>query len=248
MKKISLFAAATDSALAAACAFVLIFTAVRHYTDNAALGLGLGIAAFALFGALAFFRLTSKRGKACAFGKKQARRQAEKLYLCTLTKSAQVGLLAAATGGKATGAGAFKDGATYMPVFCPEMLSPNDICGATAKKCEGKKIIVCNGATDEAKRFAAFAGAEIINSDEILDKLEELHALPEELSKKNGTKAGIKQKFASLLMRKNASRLMWCGLWLTAFSYFTFFPSYYIAAGGVMLSLAAVCLIFGKRG
>lgn len=247
MKKISLFATIADSLLAAACAFVIIFTAVRFYTKNPALGLGLGAAAFALFGALAFLRLNSKRGKAVALGKKQIRRRAAKLYLCSLKRDEALSLLNIAIDGKINRNGIEKESKIYLPEFLPEQLSPNDICGA--KEVDGKleKVIICNGATDEAVKFAKLLNIEIKPSDELLDKLEELNALPQKFSFGDSVKPKLKERLQGAIARKNAPRLFWCGLWLTAFSYFTFFPVYYIIAGGLMLMLAAVCLVFGKR-
>ena len=43
MKRASMFSVAADSALAAVCAFIFVFTAVRFYTDNPPLGAGLGV-------------------------------------------------------------------------------------------------------------------------------------------------------------------------------------------------------------
>ena len=115
MKRISFFAVIADSALSALCAFALIFTAVRFYTKNPALGLGLGIAAFLLFGALAFLRLNAKRGKAAAYGAGVSRRRNFATYLCTLSPDAAAGIIAKALGGTAEGARVLRGESIYIP-------------------------------------------------------------------------------------------------------------------------------------
>ena len=247
MKRISFFAVIADSALSALCAFALIFTAVRFYTKNPALGLGLGIAAFLLFGALAFLRLNAKRGKAAAYGAGVSRRRNFATYLCTLSPDAAAGIIAKALGGTAEGARVLRGESIYISKFTPQPLSPNDICGAIAFESDKKKIVACNGATDDAKKFASIAGAQVVTSDEIFDKLEDMGALPEKYPFAEAAKPKLREALKGAIKRANAGRLFWCGLWLTAFSYFTFFPVYYIIAGGLMLIFAAVCLIFGKR-
>lgn len=247
MKKMSLFAVVSDSILAAACAFALIFTAVRFYTKNPSLGLGLGCAAFVLFGALAYMKLSARRGKAIAFGKNSGKRKAFKTYLCSLDAQSAAGLIAPAFGGKATDAGVTCDGKIYLPHFTPNALSPNDICGEIAMNSAQKKVIVCNAATDDAVKFAGLFGVEIAFSDEIYDKLNELGALPESYPFAESLKPKLKDLLKRAVRRSNAGRLFWCGLWLTLFSYFTFFPVYYIVSGGIFLVLSAVCVLFGAR-
>ncbi len=247
MKRLSLFSVIADSIFAAACAFAIIFTAVRFYTKNPALGLGLGIAAFLLFGALAFFKLNAKRGKAINFGKNQSRRQAFRTYLCSLTQKDALEVILPATGGNICDGGIENGDKFYIARFTPQPLSPNDMCGAIAFESNLKKVVVCNGATDEAIKFAALFGVEIKLSDEIFDRLDETGSLPEKYPFPDAVKPKLRQKFKGAIKRSNARGLFWCGLWLTAFSYFTFFPAYYIIAGGILLLLAAICLIFERR-
>lgn len=246
MKRISLFAVIADSILAALCAFALFFTAVRFYTKSPAIGLTLGIAAFVIFGALAFLRLSSKRGKAAAFGKNQRRRQALRAYLCTLATKEAKELLSGAVGGNICGQGVESDGKIYVARFEPSALTPNEMYEALAFDSSLKKVVACNEATDEAIAFAKRAGADIMTADEIFDKLEATGTLPES-HLKDDAKPAFKDRLKGAIRRANAGRLFWCGLWLTAFSYFTFFPVYYIVAGGLMLIFAAVCLVFGRR-
>lgn len=247
MKRRSILAVVFDSIFAALCAFAIIFTAVRFYTKNPALGLGLGIAAFVLFGALAFVRLCSKRGRAITFGKNQGRRQAFKTYLCSLNTKAAAALLLPALGGQATQKGIESGEVLYILHFTPQPLSPNDMCGAIATDTQLKKVVLCNSATEDGVKFANLFGVDVLFADGMYEQLEKQNALPEKYPFGDAIKPKFKDKLKGAMKRENAKRLFWCGLWLTAFSYFTFFPIYYIISGGVLLILAAICLVFGKR-
>lgn len=240
-------AVAGDSLLAAACAFTLIFTAVRYYTKNPALGLGLGCAAFALFGALAFVRLSAARGAAIEHGKNRGKKKAFATYLCSLGRDEATALLAEAMDGRATGDGAVCGDRLYLPVFMPEALSPDDLCEAARLKTDKKITAICNGATDEAVRFAAMFGIEMKFCDEIYDRLCERGAEPDVSAFAERARPAPREILKRAIKRSNARRLFWCGLWLTAFSYFTFFPVYYIVSGGIILVLAAVCAVFGTE-
>ena len=243
----SFFAVITDSILAAICTFVLLFTVIRYYTKNIALGLATGIAMAVLCGILTFVRLHSKRGKALAAGKKLKRRQAFKLYLCTADADATNKLIADVTGGAITERGITTEDRIYITLFTPMPLSSNEICRAAAANSGLKKTIVCNEADDDAIQFAKAADIGLMFSDEIFEKLDRTDSLPGLNVAGVGTGARIRQKLKGAIKRSNAIKLFWCGVWLTAFSYFTFFPVYYIVAGGLILILAAVCLIFGRR-
>lgn len=246
MKRISFFAVVTDSILAATGTFALLFTVIRYYTKNVALGLGAGIAIAVLCGVLTFIRLRSKRGKALATGKKLKQRQAFKLYLCTASAEVVNGLIASAVGGNITERGIATEDRVYIAQFAPLPLSPNEICRAAAFDSDLKKTIVCNEADEAAVQFAGTADVGLLFADEIFDKLAQTGRLPE-VNVINGAAPKIRNKLKGAIKRSNAIKLFWCGIWLTAFSYFTFFPVYYIVAGGLALMLSAVCLIFGKR-
>ena len=143
MKRQSLFAVILDSVLAAACAFILIFTLTRFYTHRPVLGLCLGIAAFAAAGALAFLRLNARRGNALQKGRAQKKLAAFEKYTCTLTASGAAELIAAATGGSCADI-------EYIALFRPEPLTANELCAATAHESGRRKCVVCNRAGDAA--------------------------------------------------------------------------------------------------
>ena len=247
MKRTSVFSVITDSVLAAACAFILTFTLVRFYTKNAALGLGLGIAASAAFGILAAMRLVSRRGKSNLLGRTNSKKRAFAMKLCTLPAGGAAKLILPATGGRITPHGIVTDEQSIIFKITPQPLSPNDICGAIEIDAGDKRAVLCTDATDEAKAFAEAAGIKIMYTDEVYTKLENMGLPDENYFLYGAARPKLKERLRGAIRRANAARLFRCGLWMTAFSYFTFFPLYYIAAGGIMLTLAAVCLIFGRR-
>lgn len=246
MKMLSLFAVITDSIFAAACSLFIFFTAIRFYTGNVPLALFFGIVAALVLGALCFLRLKAKRGRAISLGQSEGKRSNFKLYLCTLDKSGRMDILKKAYGGE------IKDGALvsgdriYVAEFTPLPLSSNDICRATAFASTLEKVVVCNSLSDEAKAVADRLDVRVAVADGLYEELEKKGELPESYPFKTGKKKNFMCMLKGAVKKSYALRWMMCGLWLTAFSYFTFFPVYYIVAGGVMLAFSAVCLLFGS--
>lgn len=244
MKKMSAFALFADSFLAAACAFMITFTAVRFYTKEGAASLICGAAAFILFGAAAFARLRRKRGKLVRSRAESAKKRALFEHLSGICPEAAAELLLPALGGKMAEGGIESGDKLYFLKFTPRPLSPNEVCREATFSTPLKKIILCGAAEEQTAEFCRRCGAELAQGDEAYEAIK---TCPFDPPPKAPRTKGPKELLSRAFRRSSAGRWLRCGLWLTTFSYFTFFPAWYIAAGGTMLVLAALCLIFGKR-
>ncbi len=249
MNKISFFSVAADSFFAAVCGFLLFFTAVRYYSSDAALGLACGIGAFISFGLLAFLYLKRKRGKKLLIGKDEREKHKLCLHLATISQNAAAKTILPLYKGAFINADDCieTDECIYVPLFRIQPLSPDDIAKEIKNCGQKRKEILCNAVSFEGAKTAAAFGLKLIQADDIYKGLKELDALPKEYEFAEKSKTPFLKRFSGAFRRSAALKLFWCGLCLLTFSFFTFFPLYYIISGGVILVLSAVCLIFGKR-
>lgn len=247
MKRINL-PLVLDSFLAAVCAFLLFFTSVRYYTKSAAWGLAFGICAFIIFGAAAYFYIRKKQSRKLTLSRDAREAELLKLHLSVLPeKELLSALMPLIDGGKTVGKTVETADKTHYFIFRLQPLSPDDIIGVIKRRTKKEKVIFCNRASDEAKKLCECFGIECVCGDEIYTRLKEKNLLPEKYAFEGEKRANFLTRVKARFNRRLAAPLFWSGLSLTALSYFTFYPLYYIISGGALLILAAVCLVFGKR-
>lgn len=249
MNKISVFSVAADSLFAAMCGFLLFFTAVRYYTSDAPLALACGIGAFISLGTLAFLCLKRKRGKRLISGRDEKLRQKLCLHLATLPKSeAAKVVLPMFPEGKIDGCGNIEtQNCIYVTAFRCRPLTPDDIADELKIKREKPFELLCNSASAESAKLSESFCVKLRDGEEIYKKLKDIGALPESYPFTEKNKTSLLKRLSCAFRRSASPKLFWCGLCLLTFSFFTFFPLYYIISGGCILILSAACLIFGKR-
>lgn len=236
-----------DSFFAALCAFLLFFTAMRYYTESAAWGLAFGICAFFLFGALAFLYIRKKQNKKLILARDEKNKTLLELHLSLLPdKDVTPLLLQLIGGGEVEGKNIVTENEVYFFDFCLKQLSPDDIAGVIKFPTQKNKIIFCNGISAEAKELAENFAIEYRTSDRLYFEMKNKGLLPQKFVFDGPKRQGILKRIRARFNRKLTAQLFWSGLCLLVFSFFTFFPLYYIVSGGVLITLSAVCLVFGK--
>jgi hypothetical protein len=236
----------SDSLFCGVCAFLLFYTAVRHYTKNIALSIIFGLAAAVLFGALAFIYIRKKQGRKLVSRHDEKQKNLLSLHLSVCPFAEVQDMFSALLDGKISGKNLTADGKIYFLKFCLSPLSPDDIAGVIKSKSQLKKVVLCNKISVDALALADNFLIEVTTLDSLYSLLKQKDLLPKEYIF-NGVKkprffARIKSSF-----RKNRARpLFISGLCLLLFSYFTFFPAYYIVFGGLLLLLSLLCRLFGK--
>ncbi len=236
-----------DTLLAALCAFILFFTLVRYY-HGAAAGLAAGICGGLAAGGAAYVYISLKQKKndsAAAAGAGAAKlcthlalldpREAERLFASCLKGAEQKN-------------GRIEDEKNaYFLHFAPEPADMDDLLEAARADTDKNKnkIFVCCAATQKCTEFAECAGIEIAAAGKLYKMFEDAGALPQ---KYLGERARV--KFFARVKARFSKRIclpaFWSGATLMFFSYFTYYPIYYIAAGALMLALCAAAAIFGK--
>jgi hypothetical protein len=77
--------------------------------------------------------------------------------------------------------------------------------------------------------------------------LKKQNLLPEKFIFEGVKKPNIFKRIKAKFNKKLCLPLFFCGLSLTLFSFFTFFPIYYIITGGILLILSAISLVIDKN-
>lgn len=236
-----------DATFAAVCAFLLFFTLIRYYFGAGA-GLAAGICAGLAAGVGAFCYIKAKQKKSSDLALCEAEAQKLAMHLAMLEPDKSLELFARGLDDVQVCDGRAEcENKVYFANFSPEAAGMNDLLPAVRYNTEKKKYFACCRATADCADFAAGAGITIISGGEIYSLLKEKNALPEHYlySGKAGTKffARIKARFS----RKICLPAFWSGCALLFFSYFTYFPVYYIVMGSLLLLLCGVAAVFGKR-
>lgn len=237
-----------DTFLAASCAFLLFFTLIRYYTKNAVYGLIFAIFAFLAFGALAYLYISRKQDRKLLLARDEKQKSLLSLHLSLCTHAEIVKLFSAALDDTVQDGKTLTDGErVYFFDFCLKQLSPDDIAEVIKWDSDKSKVLYCNSVSGEASDLAADFNISVVGATQTFNLLKQKNLLPEQYKFGGKQKPNVFQRVRSRLTRKRSLQLFRCGLVLILFSFFTFFPVYYIVSGSILLALAAVCLVFGKR-
>lgn len=245
MRKINL-PLVTDTLFTAFIAFVLFFTAIRHYTKNAVWGLIFGACAAVLFGTLAFLYISGKQRKKILLSQDENKKNALMLHLSLSPESEAEKLIKSLYGAEKTNLKPENAEAVFFPLFRMAPLSEDDVAKVVKFPTEKRKVLLCNRLCDGAKSLADDFLIETVTADGFYLKVKENDLLPEkfvyeEKKKPSGFKR-IKARFTRKLFRP----LFLSGLALMLFAPLTYFTVYYMVVGGILLTLSAAALIFGK--
>ncbi|MCD8309583.1 MAG: hypothetical protein LUD19_06990 [Clostridia bacterium] len=236
-----------DTALAAVCAFIFIFTLVRYYTFNIAASLCAAVLCAVAAGTGAYFYIRHKQRKKLLYGKEAEEKNKLAMHLCLLPFDKACLLIISATGGIKKGKRIECENCVLFPVFKAEPCDMDDIMPALRCKSGGKdKIIVCNYITDGARKLAANCAAAVWECADLYRKLKKQNKLPETYLYAEPAKVKLLKRIKLRFSRKLCLPAFWSGAALTFMSWFTFYPIYYIVSGALLLALCAAAAVFGQ--
>ncbi len=236
----------SDAAVAALCTFMLAFTFVRYHFGNT-YGLIAALPAALAAGTLVFLYKGRKRKRALDTAAMSAGAEKLAAHLALLGPEESAALFARGLdGAKTDGSVAETDRGLYFCSFTPEPADRNALLTAIRHRTEKKKHFVCCTATQECARLAEEAGIELICAEEIYGLLKEKDALPGKYLLEK-PKSGMFSKIKGGFSRRLCMPAFWSGAAMLFFSYFSFYPVYYIVSGSLLLMLCAAAAIFGKR-
>lgn len=246
MKKLN-FALISDVLFFTLCAFLLSFTLIRYYTKSALTALIAAIGCALITGVIAFFILYTKRKKKLILSLGESERKSLSLHLsvCGLTHVNKM-FLNALDGTYIEGNRLQDDENEYFFDFKLSPVSPDEIAEIIRYETIKKKCLFCCEASPSALSLAEDFDIRVTEIAEIYALLKDKNALPEKYALGNVKKPNVFKRIKNRFNRKLCPPLFFCGLSLLFFSFFTFYPVYYIVFGGLLLILSAVSLLISK--
>ncbi len=246
MKKIN-FALISDVIFFMLCAFFISFAAIRYFFKSAITALIISLGITAVAGVISFVLLLSKRKKLMVFtlGENEKKSLALHLSVCN-EKAVKSMFLAALDGTYAAGNRLEDDEHTYYFNFKLSKISPDDIAAVIKDESEKAKRLFCCSASPEALSLAEDFSITVTAIAEIYLMLKEKNLLPEKYALGEVKKPSVFKRIKKRFNRKICPSLFFSGLTLLAFSFFTFYPVYYIVSGAVLMSLSAVVLMIAQ--
>lgn len=236
-----------DALLAAVCVFLLFFTLVRYYFSAGA-GIAAGVVAGLAAGAGAFCYIRARQNKSVSLSACKAEAEKLAVHLAVLGNDGARALLAGCIKDAAI-SGEFIESPTcaYYADFKLEAATADELLPLLQLETNKKKCLACPSATPKCAEFAAAAGIELLCADGIYAVIKGAGKLPEKYLWEGKKRAKFLALVRSRFTRKLCLPAFWSGTALLFFSYFTYYPVYYIVSGSLLLLLCGAAAIFGKR-
>lgn len=246
MKKIN-FALISDVLFFTLCAFILSFTAIRFYCKNAVTALILAIGIALGFGVISFFILLAKRKKRLilTLGENEKKSLSLHLSVCGTAYIHKL-FLAALDGAYMEDNRVCDEKHVYFFNFKMSPVSPDDVAEIIRTETPKDKRIFCCDVSPAALSLAEDFSIKVTTVAEIYALLKDKKLLPEKYALGNVKKPNILKRIKKRFNRRLCPSLFFSGLTLLFFSFFTFYPIYYIVFGGLLLILSAISVLFGQ--
>ncbi|MDE6557519.1 MAG: hypothetical protein K2K39_00270 [Clostridia bacterium] len=243
MKRLN-FALVSDVIFFTLCAFILSFTLIRFYTKSAITALIAAIGCALICGIIAFFILYQKRKKTLLLSLGESERKSLSLHLSVCSTAYLNDLFENALIGTYIGGNHLQSAENiYFFNFKLSPISPDDIAEIIKFDSAKKKCLYCCEASPAALSLAEDFGIKVTEIAEIYALLKDKKLLPEKYALGNVKKPSFFKRVKKRFNRKLCPPLFFCGLSLLFFSFFTFYPLYYIIFGGALLALSAVSIL-----
>ncbi len=107
-------------------------------------------------------------------------------------------------------------------------------------------IVACAYAEGTQTVADAF-GAKLLDPKEVFSAMKTQQLFPPFPKEEEKKRFQVRKYFRVLFTRKRSKRFFVLGAWMTVFSLFIPFPTYYLISGGIFLFLSAFCLLFGVK-
>lgn len=246
MKKIN-FALVSDVIFFTLCAFILCFTGVRYYTKNAQTALIVAIGTALSCGLIAFYILLARRKKQLILSLSENEKKSLSLHLSVCGEEYILNLFENALEGTYARGNRLQDNENvYFFNFKMSPLSSDDIAEIIRFKSQKQKNIYCCEIAPAALSLAEDFSIKVVTVAEIYALLKDNNLLPEKYALGNVKKPNILKRIKKRFNRKICAPLFFSGLTLLFFSFFTFYPLYYIVFGGLLTGLSAICVLIAQ--
>ena len=246
MKRVN-FALVSDVLFFALCTFLISFTSIRYYTKNPVLSLILSLLAASAVGLLCFGILYRKRSKrlAAMLGENEKKSLSLHLSVCSYDYIKNL-FLKALDGTYDEGNHISDEERTYYFNFKMSPLSSDDIADVIKADSQKIKCLFCSRIAPDALSLAKDFSIEVQTVGDVYVMLKNKDLLPEKYALGEVKKPNFFTRVKSRFTRRLCPSLFFGGMTLLFFSFFTFYPVYYIVMGAILTALSAVSLLFGQ--
>lgn len=247
MKKIN-FALISDVFFFTLCAFLISFTAVRYFFKSAVTAAIVGAGVAALVCLITLFALVKKRERLIVLTLGESERKSLSLHLSTLSENTVLNLFEKALDGTYAVGNHLEDGETeYYFDFKMSPVNPDDIARLIRRRGDKNVVLYCCGISPDALSLAEDFSVKAVCVAEIYSLLKDKNLLPEKYALGGVKKRSLFTKVKKRFNRRLCPSLFFSGFFLLFFSFFTFYPVWYVTAGSILTLLSAVCLFFPAK-
>ena len=246
MKKVNL-ALISDVIFFTICAFILSFTGVRFYTRNALTALIVATGTAAVCGLVVFYVLLARRQKRLILSLSESEKKSLSLHLSVCDEAYILNLFENALDGTYVRGNRLQDNQNvYFFNFKMSPLSSDDIAAVIRTNVKKQKHIYCCEISPAALSLADDFSINVVTAPEIYALLKDKNLLPEKYALGNVKKPNVFKRIKKRFNRKLCPPLFFSGFTLLFFSFFTFYPTYYIVFGGLLMALSAISLLISQ--
>ncbi|MGN0823536.1 MAG: hypothetical protein ACI4MB_00550 [Candidatus Coproplasma sp.] len=243
------FAVLSDVLFFTLCAFLVSFTALRYFFKSVAVSIIISCLIAVAVLLISLFLTLKKRQKLIATTVGEGERKLLAIYLSTLSPDKLKSLfLDALDGAYAVDNRIEDDENEYRFAFKLSPINCDDIAEQIRGRGEKQLVILCCSLAPDAISFAKDFSTKTLCVGEIYPLLKKKGLLPENYPFASSVKKGVFSKVKKRFNRRLCPSLFFSGLFLLIYSFFSFYPVWYIVTGSVLTLLSAVCLFFAESG
>ncbi|MGN1061112.1 MAG: hypothetical protein ACI4QN_05200 [Candidatus Coproplasma sp.] len=248
MRKITL-AVVSDVLFYTLCAFLICFTAVRYFFKSVAVTIIISVLVAAAVCLISLFLTLKKRERLITTTVGEGERKLLAIHLSTLPPDKLNSLfLEAFNGAYPADKGLEDDDNEYRFAFKLSPLTCDDIAAEIKNGGEKQVVLLCCALSPDAVGFAKDFGIKTLCIGEIYPLLKTKNLLPQSYPFENSSKKGVFSKVKKRFNRRLCPSLFFSGFFLLVYSFFSFYPIWYIVSGSILTLLSAVCLFFSDSG
>ena len=143
-----------------------------------------------------------------------------------------------------------KEKVNLFSLFCFDKVSANDLINCYKQTLKNyKTVIVCSPLSNEAQEIAHQLSAriEIVSVDKLFVFLKEHESIPPITVKLEKHKKRLRDLIKQSFTKRRSGHFFYVGLIMLVFSFFVFYPKYYLLMGTFFCAIGLTCLLYGKK-
>lgn len=246
MKKVNL-ALVSDVLFFTLCSFFISFAAIRYFFKSAVSALIVAVGISLCAGLASLFFLLSSRKKRIALTLNENEKKSLSLHLSVCNENAVRKIfLNLLDGAYPQGNYVEDEEHIFFFNFKLSQISPDDVAAVIKVESEKVKKLFCCCVSPEAASLAEDFSIKIAEVAEIYALMKEKGQLPEKYALGEVKKPSVFKRIKKRFTRKLCPSLFFGGATLLFFSFFTFYPVYYIVSGAILTALSAVTVFISQ--